>query len=93
MNRLNEIEKQMEELRLEKLKIQEEERKEKIKIETERKKKLESEKESRWNEINKKQEELKELYSKYLEDYGSFSYKTYGDSNTLLPLLSLFREI
>lgn len=90
MDRLNEIEKKMEELRLERLNIIKIQEKEKIKAETERKKKLESEKESRWNEINKKQEELKELYSKYLEDYGSFSYKTYGDLNTLSPLLNLF---
>ena len=65
------------------------EEKKKIKEQEERKAKLKGEKDARYKEVIDAYENFEELRSKYVEDYGSFTFTRKGSTPTIWDLFNM----
>ena len=65
------------------------EEKKKIKEQEEKKAKLKAEKDARYKEVIDAYENFEELRSKYVEDYGSFTFTRKGSTHTIWDLLNI----
>lgn len=65
------------------------EEKKKIKEQEEKKAKLKAEKDARYKEVIDAYENFEELRSKYVEDYGSFTFTRKGSTPTIWDLFNI----